>query len=170
MTARSGVWKRKFSCTISGTPALAQASTIARQSSIAGANGFCTITGTRCAAASSTRLRWLAMVVTTSTKSGRSAASIARASVYRPGTPNASAAAAALDASRSQTAASSTSSMAHQACRWFCAKKPQPITAPLSLSIGHPRSPTTRRPSLAAPAPLASGRVRQGGEMAPQAL
>ena len=79
-TARNGVWKRKFSCTISGTPAAAQAATIARQSPIVGAKGFCTIAGTRSAAASSTSWRWLGIVVTTSTKSGRSAASIAAAS------------------------------------------------------------------------------------------
>ena len=44
-TARIGVWKRKFSCTMSGTPAAAQAATIARQSAIVGANGFCTSPG-----------------------------------------------------------------------------------------------------------------------------
>ena len=96
---------------------------------------------------------------------------------HRPGVgvpargPERAAAAAALDSSRSQTAASSTASMARQACRWFCAKKPQPITAPLSLSIGHPRSPThaAAQPSRAGAARKRSpcGRVARSATSSP---
>ena len=73
-TAWIGDCQRKFSCTISGTPACAQAATIALASSSVGANGFWQIAGTRLAAASSTSGRWLGTVVAMSTKSSCSLA------------------------------------------------------------------------------------------------
>ena len=91
-------------------------------------------------AASRTSGLWDGIVVTMSTKSSRSSRIITAASVCQCGTPNASAAARAFSPSRSQTAASSTSSpRSRQALRWLLAKKPQPISparnrAAISLS------------------------------------
>ena len=130
-----GVWKRKFSWTISGTPARPAACTIAMQSAMVGASGFCTMIGTRCAAASSTSGRCDGMVVAMSTKSSVSAANSLAASPYQRGMPNAAAAASALAASVSQTATRRARGIrSRHACRWFCAKKPQPISAPSSIS------------------------------------
>ena len=78
---RSGGWKRKFSCTISGTPAFAQAATIASQSARVGPNGFCTMAGTFMLAASSTSGRCEGTVVAMSTKSGFVSRSMVAASV-----------------------------------------------------------------------------------------
>ena len=80
-SARSGGWKRKFSCTIKGTPAAAQAATMASQSAMVGPNGFCTMAGIFRLAASSTSGRCEATVVAMSTKSGFVSRSMVAASV-----------------------------------------------------------------------------------------
>ena len=73
-TARSGAWKRKFSCTASQTPAFLAASTIAVASSQVGAKGFWTMVETPCAMAVSAIARCVSCRVTMSTASSFSAA------------------------------------------------------------------------------------------------
>ena len=65
---------------------------MATQSEYVGANGFCTMTGTRSAAHKVTRRRCEGMVVTISTKSGRVARNISAASVNQRRALNRSAA------------------------------------------------------------------------------
>ena len=69
LTSRIDDWKRKFSCTMRGTPASRQASTMSRHSCHVGAKGFCTMAGTLWEAARRTSGLCDGIVVTMSTKS-----------------------------------------------------------------------------------------------------
>src|SRR5262249_35247498 len=130
-TLRIGSWKRKFSCTARNTPAFCAASTMATQAARSGPKGFCTIVGTPRATTRSTSDWCVSTRVTMSTRSSFCSRNSVSASLYMWGTENAVAAAFALARSMSPTATISTPSLrrSRQEFRWFCAKKPQPMTA-----------------------------------------
>ena len=107
--ARNGGWKRKFSCTISGTPRAAQAATIASQSAMVGPNGFCTIAGRFSPAASSTSGRCERHRGRDVDEVGLLLAQHGGGVGVVPLDPELRAALSALTASRSHTATSSTS-------------------------------------------------------------
>ena len=128
--ARSGGWKRKFSCTISGTPRRGAG----RDHGLAIGQGRARTASARSSArAAARRARPAAGARPPWSRCRRSRAS-ARAAWWphrcSAAAPERPAALSALAGSRSQTATSSTSAIEAQALRWFSAKKPQPITVP----------------------------------------
>ena len=85
-----GAWKRKFSWTISGTPASRIVRTIATAVARSSAIGFCTTAASPCSAANATSEEWLGGVVMMSRKSGAAcstmSAALANTGTSRPST------------------------------------------------------------------------------------
>ena len=126
----SALCQRKFSCTISGTPALSQAVTIARASAIDGANGFWQMTATPRRAAISTSGRC-------DGDRGRDIDEVEfllRQHLLGVGIARGDAELIADDreprADRDRRSRRSTApSTSRQPCRWLIEKNPQPISA-----------------------------------------
>ena len=115
--ARMGVCQRKFSCTISGTPAVSQACTIDSASARVGAKGFWQMQASPACAAIVTSAAWLFTVVAMSTKSSDSCASISSAFAKVRGMPKRCEVCCRRCGSASHTATMSTPSSCCQACR-----------------------------------------------------
>src|SRR3990170_1694718 len=79
--------------------------------------------------------RWLCTVVAISTKSKPPSANRWVASSYRRAMPNCSPMMLSRSGSRSQMATMRAPSTSFQPCIWLTAKKPHPISAPLSSAI-----------------------------------